>query len=102
MNNKIVFGSYVPIDSPLHRLDPRMKLLMCVWYVVLVFFANSWGTSLWLLVTLLGAMLLSHVSLRQYWQGLRPLAWVIVFTVVASSTGTGGSCRLPMTGWSIP
>lgn len=82
MNNKIVFGSYVPIDSLLHRLDPRMKLLMCVWYVVLVFFANSWGTSLWLLAALLGAMLLSRVSLRQYWQGLRPLAWVIVFTVV--------------------
>ena len=59
-----------------------MKLLMCVWYVVLVFFANSWGTSLWLLAALLGVMLLSHVSLRQYWQGLRPLAWVIVFTVV--------------------
>ena len=82
MSNKIVFGSYVPRDSLLHRLDPRIKLLMCVWYVVLVFFANSWGTSLWLLAALLGAMLLSKVGFRQYWQGLRPLAWVIIFTVV--------------------
>lgn len=81
MNNKIVFGSYVPVDSPLHRLDPRMKLLMCVWYVILVFFANSWATSIWLLLVLLAAIFLSHVSLRQYWQGVRPLAWVIVFTV---------------------
>lgn len=81
MNNKIVFGSYVPVNSPLHRLDPRMKLLMCIWYVILVFFANSLGTSLWLLAGLLVAILLSRVGFNQYWQGIRPLAWVIIITV---------------------
>ncbi len=25
MNSKIVFGSYVPVKSILHRLDPRIK-----------------------------------------------------------------------------
>ncbi|MCH3921229.1 energy-coupling factor transporter transmembrane component T family protein [Limosilactobacillus sp.] len=80
--NKVVFGSYVPVDSVLHRLDPRMKLLMCIWYVILVFFANSLWTCLWLLLGLGFAMVLSRVSFRQYWQGIRPLAWVIVITVV--------------------
>lgn len=92
MNNKIVFGSYVPVNSVLHRLDPRAKLLLCVWYVILIFFVNSWGTGLWLLAVLLGTMLLSHVHFHQYWLGIRPLAWVILFTVafqiLFSSGGT--------------
>lgn len=81
MNDKIVFGSYVPVNSVLHRLDPRMKLLLCVWYVVLIFFVNNLGTSLWLLLILFITMLLSHVRFRQYWSGIKPLAWVIFFTV---------------------
>lgn len=82
MNNKIVFGSYVPADSPLHRLDPRAKLLLCIWYVVLIFFVNNLWTGVWLLLVLLGTMLLSRVQFRQYWSGIRPLAWIILFTVV--------------------
>lgn len=81
MNDKMVLGSYVPLNSVLHRLDPRMKLLLCVWYVVLVFFANSWLTAGWLLVVLGGAMVASKVSIHQYWSGIKPLAWVILFTV---------------------
>lgn len=82
MNNAIVFGSYVPGTSPLHRLDPRAKLLLCVAYVVLVFFANSWTTCLWMVLALLATMLASRVGFRLYWRGIRPLVWIILLTVV--------------------
>lgn len=81
MNNKIVFGSYVPVKSIIHRLDPRIKLLMCLTFVVLIFFVNGWATALWLLAVLLLAIKLSQVALRQYWQGIKPLFWIIVLTV---------------------
>ena len=82
MNNAIVFGSYVPGDSPLHRLDPRAKLLMCITYVVLVFFANSLATCLLLLLTLLVAIFVSQVSPKLYWRGIKPLVWIILITVI--------------------
>ena len=40
MGNMVVFGSYVPLNSPIHRLDARTKLILCIWYVISVFFAN--------------------------------------------------------------
>lgn len=82
MNNKIVFGSYIPTNSILHRLDPRMKLLMCIGYVVLVFFVNNLITGAWLAVALLLAIKLSKVSFKLYWQGLKPLFWIILITVI--------------------
>lgn len=82
MNSKIVLGSYIPINSILHRLDPRMKLLMCIAYVILVFFVNSWETALWLGIILILGIVLSKVKLRQYWQGIKPLFWIILITVV--------------------
>ena len=43
MNNKVLFGSYVPTNSWLHRLDPRAKIIACFWFVILVFFAKNFG-----------------------------------------------------------
>lgn len=90
MSNAIVFGSYVPGNSPLHRLDPRAKLFLCIVYVVLVFFANRFILSGWMILVLLLTMLLSQVSFKLYWHGIRPLVWIILITVafqVLFSTG---------------
>lgn len=81
MNSKIVFGSYVPVNSILHRLDPRIKLLMCIIFVILIFFVNNWLTAIWLALALLIAIKLSNVGLKQYWQGIRPLFLIILITV---------------------
>ncbi|WP_283588033.1 energy-coupling factor transporter transmembrane component T family protein [Limosilactobacillus viscerum] len=90
MSNAIVFGSYVPGNSPLHRLDPRAKLFLCITYVILVFFANGLATCLWLILALLATIIASQVSFKMYWRGIRPLAWIILLTVafqVLFSTG---------------
>ncbi|MBB1079727.1 energy-coupling factor transporter transmembrane protein EcfT [Limosilactobacillus sp. STM2_1] len=81
MTNKIVFGSYVPVKSILHRLDPRIKLIMCIAFVILIFFVNSWLTGLWLFLALLLAIKLSNVAVKQYWQGIKPLFLIILITV---------------------
>lgn len=81
MNSKIVFGSYVPVKSILHRLDPRIKLIMCIIYVILIFFVNNFLAAIWLLLALLAAIKLSNVGLRQYWQGIKPLFLIILITV---------------------
>ena len=81
MTNKIVFGSYVPVKSILHRLDPRIKLIMCIAFVILIFFVNSVLTAVWLFVALSIAIKLSNVGFKQYWQGIKPLFLIILITV---------------------
>lgn len=90
MENKVIFGLYVPTDSIIHRLDPRLKFAACFWYVILVFFANNVVTNVWLGLVLLAVIHLSHVSLKMYWTGIKPLMWIIIITALVQLFFTGG------------
>ena len=41
MNNKIIFGQYYDVNSWLHRLDPRTKLLSLLFLVITLFIINN-------------------------------------------------------------
>ena len=41
MFNDITFGQYFPADSFVHRLDPRAKLILLIFIIVLVFLAQN-------------------------------------------------------------
>ena len=40
MLKDITLGQYFPIDSPLHRMDPRTKIILLVFQIVLIFLAS--------------------------------------------------------------
>ena len=41
MMDKMIFGRYVPVESLLHRMDPRSKLIIIFIFVCVVFIANN-------------------------------------------------------------
>ena len=41
MLNNITMGQYYPVDSKVHRLDPRVKLILTIVFIVAVFLAKS-------------------------------------------------------------
>ena len=42
MLRDITLGQYYPVESPIHRLDPRTKLAGTLIFIVSLFLANSW------------------------------------------------------------
>jgi energy-coupling factor transport system permease protein len=82
MLKDITIGQYFPGDSPVHKLDPRMKLILTVAYVVMLFVAaNGWG----LLVSgvfVLGAYLLSRIPLVMIGRSLKPIIPIVLFTAI--------------------
>ena len=40
--NNLVFGKYMPLDSPIHKLDPRAKILAMLVMLVAVFMPSGW------------------------------------------------------------
>lgn len=77
-----IFGRYLPLNSIVHRLDPRSKLLLSFCYLIVVFLANSWLSYAILVGFTLAAILSSKISLGFFLKGLRPMLWLIAFTVV--------------------
>ena len=44
MIKDIIFGQYYDSKSPIHKMDPRMKVILTVFYIVLLFCVqNFWG-----------------------------------------------------------
>lgn len=99
MNNMVVFGSYIPLNSPIHRLDARTKLLLCIWYVISVFFTNHLWSSLWLTAVLLVTLIISQVPLKMYWSGLKPFLIIILITVCLQVLFSSGGQTYWHYGW---
>ncbi|ASZ06476.1 energy-coupling factor transporter transmembrane component T family protein [Enterococcus thailandicus] len=90
MMNKLIFGRYMPGDSFIHRLDPRAKLLASFYFIGIIFLANNWQTYLLLALFTLFAVSLSKVDMKFFIRGIRPLIWLILFTVALQVLFTSG------------
>lgn len=90
MMEKLIFGRYIPGNSFIHQLDPRAKLLGAIWFIVIIFLANNWLTYVALILFVIMAVKLSEISPRFFINGVKPLIWLILFTVILQVLFTSG------------
>lgn len=88
---KLIFGRYIPGNSFIHRLDPRAKLMGAIWFIIIIFLANNWLTYVLLTVFVLTAVKLSEINPKFFINGVKPLIWLILFTVILQILFTSGS-----------
>ena len=63
MIRDITIGQYFPGKSAIHKMDPRIKILLSILYIVMLFVAdNMWGL---LLGVLFGAISLAGAQLPE-------------------------------------
>ncbi|MBW1605349.1 energy-coupling factor transporter transmembrane protein EcfT [Lactobacillus sp. Sy-1] len=80
--NKLLLGRYIPGNSIVHRMDPASKILLSIFFVFIIFFANNLVTYGLMTLLALVSVVASRTSLRFFIRGIRPLLWVIIFTVI--------------------
>lgn len=82
MIRDITIGQYFPGKSVIHRLDPRVKILLSLGYIILLFVANSlWGIGVGAVFALL-CYLISRIPLQMILKSLRPIVPIVIFTAV--------------------
>ncbi len=80
MTGRFIFGQYRPIDSFGHNLDPRGKLLMAAFLMVISLFTSS-AIFYLAIITLTTAMLLaSRISLSTIFRNIRPFILLALIT----------------------
>ena len=90
----ITLGQYFPGNSPIHRLDPRTKLICVVLYIVALFLAAWFVTYAVMLAVLAGSIYLSKVPVKSVFRGLKPVLFIVVFTAVLKLCYTPGDTVL--------
>ncbi len=81
----ITLGQFFPGDSPLHRLDPRAKLMLTVALIVGVFLADSYPAYALFFSYVLGAAYLSKLPIKLMLKGLKAVYFIIGLTFVLNA-----------------
>lgn len=81
MVRDITIGQYYPAESPIHRLDPRAKLVLTLVYIISLFVADNPWAYLWAALILGLVIIASRVPFKFMVKGLKAVLILIIFTV---------------------
>ncbi|NLK27747.1 MAG: energy-coupling factor transporter transmembrane protein EcfT [Clostridiales bacterium] len=81
MIRDITIGQYYPTDSILHRLDPRVKLVGTILFIVSLFLFHSFYGYIAVTIFLASVIKLSKVPFRFIVKGLKAVVIILLFTV---------------------
>ena len=90
MLNNITMGQYYPVDSRVHRLDPRIKLILTIVFIVIVFLAKTFAGYAVILAFVYLVSHLANVPFRMLLRGLKPLRLIIILTFLLNLFFTTG------------
>lgn len=80
--NNITIGQYVPGNSWVYKLDPRLKVILTILFIVMIFLVSSLNTMLIAFGVFLLIFISTRVSIIRLIRGLKPLLFLLVFTFI--------------------
>ncbi len=81
MIRDITLGQYYPVDSVLHRMDPRTKLFGTMVFIISLFLADSIGAYVIATVFLAAAIRISRVPFKFMVRGLKAIMFLLLISV---------------------
>lgn len=78
----ITFGQYYSGTSILHKLDPRVKLLLLTALIVFLFLASNASSLLLFGCFTVAILFLSRVPAKLYLKNLKPILFILIFTAI--------------------
>ena len=78
----VSFGQIYPVDSPIHRMDARAKLLITIAYIVMMFFVNHYVVYGVIALCLVAVVLMSRVPPLKVLRSVRAIIFLLIFTFI--------------------
>jgi len=94
MLKDITLGQFYPVDSFVHRMDPRAKILLTIAFIVGVFLADTLPAFIPVLAYMILASAASHLPAKMMLKSIRPLRFILLFTFVLNVFFTPGETVL--------
>lgn len=90
MLKDITLGQYFPGKTPIHRLDPRTKLIVLILYMVTLFLAKWFISYALVLGFLILVTVIGQIPFRSMTRGLKPMLVFILITALLNLFYTKG------------
>lgn len=82
MFKDITIGQYFPGESIVHRFDPRLKIITMIFFIISLFFINTFIPYIFVAIYLLVIIKIGSLPLKVVLKGLKPLRWILLITFV--------------------
>lgn len=92
----LTLGQYVPVDSPVHRLDPRTKLCGTMLLMAVLMIIRDLRFYPIVLIWLAGVVRVAGLPPTMVVRNLRPFIWLLTITFVAHALLTPGRSAGPV------
>ncbi len=90
MLKDITLGQYFPYDSIIHKIDPRIKIISTIIFIVAIFFCKSPVSFLLAIAFNFILIVLSKIKFKVVLGTLKPVLFIVVFTALINLFLTGG------------
>lgn len=101
MRKDVSLGSYYPVESPIHKMNACIKLLIFIALVVLIFLIKNFYGFLALGVFLLLVIILSNVPFLSVIKSLKSILFLIIFTVILNLLFSDKSGKVLFKIWKL-
>ena len=88
--NNIVFGQYYPTGSVIHRMDPRIKLLAVILYIVTVFFIHDYAMYAAMFLFVIAVAMVAKIPIKVLLRTVRAIIFLVLITAVINLFFTRG------------
>ncbi|PKZ17194.1 energy-coupling factor transporter transmembrane component T family protein [Anaerococcus octavius] len=92
--NKVTIGQYLPFDTFMHRLDPRVKLIGVFAYIITIFFVDDFITFIPFAILLFAMLYTAKIPVKSVFKSLRPLLFIIIVTAIINLFTAPGNTLL--------
>ena len=82
MIKDVALGQYFPGNSIIHRLDPRVKIVLTIAYIIALFVCKGIIPYCIVSALLITVILITKINLRLIFKSLRPIMILLAFTAV--------------------
>ena len=93
----ITLGQYYPVDSPIHRLDPRTKIILIFLYIIAVFLVPNLMMYIPVAAYVMLAAWLAKLPYSMLLRSLKPMRILLIITFVLNlffASAHRSCCRL--------
>ncbi len=94
MLKDVTLGQYFPGNSLLHKLDPRIKLILGVLYIVLIFLAKGATGYAAVIFLAVSMIIVSKIPVGTILKSLKPLCVILIFTTLINVFWNKGEIAL--------
>jgi len=75
----MMVGQYYPAESPIHSLDPRIKIVLSLIFMIVLFVINNFIGLMGVVAFIAFIVHVSKVPWKLILRGLRPLLYILIF-----------------------